>query len=246
MKLLQMPRVPEPELMDEAAEVEAYASAAAQAYLEAIDRTFVQHLARLFPSPEPYAVRGTLLDVGCGPGQIVIKMARRWPGLKITAIDAAPHMIEQARGSARAANVEVDLRVVRAAGNSRLPFPDASFDVVTCNSVLHHLAEPKALLDEIGRLARPEGAVLVRDLRRPLRPLFSLHVKFFGRKYAGEMRRLYEASVRAAYTPGEIKRMLAASRLNGGRTRVFTHGLTHLGIERAMERPAPSPNPRHA
>ena len=42
-----MQRVPEPEVMNESAEVEAYASAAAQSYLEKIDRTFVEHVARL-------------------------------------------------------------------------------------------------------------------------------------------------------------------------------------------------------
>jgi hypothetical protein len=62
-------------------------------------------------------------------------------------------------------------------------------------------------------------------------------VCFFGRHYSGEMRRLYEASVRAAYTTGELKPMLRDSALNDGRTKVFRRGLTHAGIERpALER----------
>jgi hypothetical protein len=46
------------------------------------------------------------------------------------------------------------------------------------------------------------------------------------------MRRLYEVSVRAAYTIDEMRDMLRRSKLNDGRTRVFQRGLTHLGIER--------------
>ena len=61
---------------------------------------------------------------------------------------------------------------------------------------------------------------------------YPLHVRIFGRHYEGEMRRLYEASVAAAYTPPELNQMLRNSRLNGGRTRVFMRGITHTGIER--------------
>jgi len=251
--LRQLERVPEPEVMDELAEVEAYSSAAAQAYLEKIDRSFVNHVAHLLPAGRDPA--GIALDVGCGPGQIPIMMAGRWPGLRITGIDAAPAMIAKARAAARQAGVAVAFQVFRFAGGEdsagdhpsepkpgspgapgerqgRLPFDDACFDLVTCNSVLHHLAQPTAALDEIARVARPQGAVLVRDLRRPPALFFPLHLRWFGRHYRGEMRRLYQASVFAAYTAGELQQMLARSRLHDGRARVFRHRLTHIGIER--------------
>jgi SAM-dependent methyltransferase len=230
----KLERVPEPEVMDESTEVEAYASAAAQTYLEKIDRTFITHVARLFPANDPRLIRGVALDVGCGPGQIPIMMARRWPGLRVTGVDAAPAMIEQARNAARDAAVAISFQVLRLGphGEARLPFDDASFDLVTSNSVLHHVADPVAFFDEIARVAKPDGAVLIRDLRRPAAPAYPLHVRWFGRKYSGEMRRLYEASVRAAYTIGELQRLLTESRLNDGRSCVFRFRLTHLGIER--------------
>jgi hypothetical protein len=49
------------------------------------------------------------------------------------------------------------------------------------------------------------------------------------------MRRLYEASVAAAYTPPELNQMLRKSRLNNGRSRVFMRGITHAGIERPAQ-----------
>lgn len=220
--------------MDSDTEVEAYASAAAQSYLESIDRSFVEHIARLFAARDG-VVEGQALDVGCGPGQIPIMMAKRWPGLRITGIDAAPTMIEQARRDAAAAGVDIAFEVLRLGpqGETRLPYPDASFDLVTCNSTLHHLADPLNALDEMARVAKPGAAVLVRDLSRPLAPLYPLHVRVFGRHYSGEMRRLYEASVRAAYTIEELQDLLRRSRLNDGRSRVFKRGRTHIGIERA-------------
>ncbi len=161
-------------------------------------------------------------------------MAARWPGLRITGLDAAPAMIEQARKDAARAGVAISFQVLRLGphGEARLPFDDASFDLATSNSVLHHVADPVAFFDEIARVAKPDGAVLVRDVRRPSAPAFPLHVRWFGRKYSGEMRRLYEASVHAAYTAGELRDLLTESRLNDGRSRVFRFRLTHLGIER--------------
>ncbi|HYY70342.1 MAG TPA: class I SAM-dependent methyltransferase [Terriglobales bacterium] len=230
----KLQRVPEPEVMDESSDVEAYASAAAQNYLQKIDRTFVIQVARLFPSGDPRLLRGVALDLGCGPGQIPILMAARWPGLRITGLDAAPAMIEQARKDAARASVAISFQILHLGphGEARLPFDDASFDLVTSNSVLHHLADPVAFFDEIARVARPDGAVLIRDLRRPSAFAYPLHVRWFGRKYSGEMRRLYEASVQAAYTTEELRDLLTQSRLNDGRSHVFRFRLTHLGIER--------------
>ena len=230
MGLFSMARRPEMEVMDDADEVEAYASAAAQSYLQAIDRSFVEHLERLLPD----GAAGRALDLGCGPGQITIMMAQRWPGLRFTGLDAAPTMLQQARTDAAKAGVQVEFDVFRIGpqGDGALPYEDAGFDLVTCNSTLHHLAEPRQALDELARVARPGAAVLLRDLARPAAPLYPLHVRLYGRHYSGEMRRLYEASVRAAYTAEELEVMLAASKLGDGRARVFRRGRTHLGIER--------------
>jgi 2-polyprenyl-3-methyl-5-hydroxy-6-metoxy-1,4-benzoquinol methylase len=230
-------RTPEPELMDEKSEVDAYASATSARYLAALDLSFVDHVAALM-GPDGNggdgSLRGRALDIGCGPGQIPILMARRWRALDFVAIDAGPTMIEKARMNASAAGVDIDFHVFRLGpeGESKLPYAQASFDLVTCNSVLHHLADPVAALNEMARVLTPEGALLLRDLVRPRAFLHRIHVLIFGRHYHGAMRRLYEASVAAAYTASELRAMLAASRLNDGRSRVFERGRTHIGIER--------------
>ena len=237
MPLLSLRRVPEPELMDDDSEVEAYASAAAAQYLEAIDRSFVDHIARLIQGAGLES--GRVLDLGCGPGQILIMMKQRWPNMQITGLDAGPAMIDKARADAPAAGLDITYEVLRLGpnGETKLPYNDAEFDIVTCNSVIHHLTDPINALDEMARVAKPEGAVLIRDLARPafLFP-YPLHVRIFGRHYEGEMRRLYEASVAAAYTPPELNQMLRNSRLNDNRTRVFMRGITHTGIERPAKR----------
>jgi ubiquinone/menaquinone biosynthesis C-methylase UbiE len=229
MSLLDLPRVPEPEVMDDSGEVEAYASAAAQKHLDAIDNTLIEHALRLVQGCD----HGRALDIGTGPGQIAIKLAKRLPRWKVTGVDRSQAMIVQARANLAAAN-GADLSACvefEVADGNRLPFPDHSFQLVMCNSVLHHLAEPEKLLGEMARLTTADGAILLRDLRRPGRFAYPLHVRWHGRNYSGEMLRLYRDSVHAAYTVPELERMLAASAISGAR--VFQHRSTHIGIERA-------------
>lgn len=231
MSLLDLPRVPEPEVMEDSAEVEAYSYSAAQAHLDAIDDTFVEHAMRLIAGRE----RGRSLDIGTGPGQIVVKLARKLTLWKFVGVDRSLGMIAQANANLAAAGGGLAGRVeFQVADGNSLPFPEKSFDFVMCNSVLHHFAEPEKLFAEMARLARPAAAILLRDLRRPGRLAYPWHVWRNGRHYSGEMLRLYRASVRAAYTAEELQQMLDASPLRGAR--VFEHRSTHIGIERAASR----------
>jgi ubiquinone/menaquinone biosynthesis C-methylase UbiE len=233
MAFLDLPRVPEPEVMDDSGEVEAYASAAAQAHLDAIDNTFVEHALRLVRCSE----QGRALDIGTGPGQIVIKLAGKLPRWGFVGVDRSPGMIAQARTNLAAVGDGVSARVqFEIADGNRLPLSDRSFDLVMCNSVLHHIAEPEKLLSEIARLVTTDGAVLLRDLRRPNRLAYPLHVRWHGRNYSGEMLRLYRDSVCAAYTEPELERMLKSARIPGAH--VFRHRATHVGLEREIKRPA--------
>jgi ubiquinone/menaquinone biosynthesis C-methylase UbiE len=228
MSIFELQRVAEPEVMDDSADVEAYSSAAAQSHLNAIDDTFVDHAVRLAGKRE----RGRALDIGTGPGRIVLKLARRLTRWKFVGVDRSPNMIAQGLASLAPA-VELAGRVhFHVADGNQLPFRDRSFDLVVCNSVLHHIAEPQKLLAEIVRLSKPGGAILLRDLRRPSRLAYPFHVRRHGRHYQGLMYKLYCDSVRSAYTAEELQRLLDASPLKGAR--IFEHNRTNIGIERPI------------
>jgi ubiquinone/menaquinone biosynthesis C-methylase UbiE len=233
---LRLPRVPEPEMMDDSGEVEAYSSAAAQAYLDEIDDTFVEHALRLLQGRGSHGERGSAVDIGCGPGQIVLKLAQRLPSWRFAGVDRSVNMVREALAArdamARRAGGELASRVQFFIGDgSALPFADASMDLLLCNSVLHHLREPAKVFAEIARVAAPGAAILLRDLQRPSRPAYPLHVRWHGRHYSGLMYKLYCDSVRAAYTAEELAGLLRASPLQDARA--FTLGRTHLGFERA-------------
>ena len=235
--------------MSDAGEVKAYASAAGQSYLDSIDNTLVQQvleigrqsgvlrasrgsrgLGRVEDEPiDRTAARSTLLDVGSGPGGIPLKIARCCPELTVVGVDRSMNMIVAARRSA----LELGLaeRALFLVGDaSKLSFRNATFDLVISNSLLHHVA----VFNEMARVAKPAGIVLLRDLRRPSRLAFPLHVCWFGRYYSGLMRKLYTDSVRAAYTAPELAGLLQRSALADAR--LFFHGRTHLGFSRSANR----------
>jgi SAM-dependent methyltransferase len=110
-----------------------------------------------------------VLEVGCGPGHLAIRMARQL-GLDVTGLD--PAMIEVARANAERAADDDRRQPAFVLGDvASLPFQDASFDLVVSTLSMHHWADPRAGLSEIGRVLRPGGRALVWDLRPGLVPL---------------------------------------------------------------------------
>ena len=102
-----------------------------------------------------------LLDVGCGPGNITIDLARRVSPGRAIGLDAAASVIEAAHEAATTHGAsEVEFRV---GDVYALPFADDTFDVVHAHQVLQHLAEPVAALREMRRVCRPGGVVAARD-----------------------------------------------------------------------------------
>jgi ubiquinone/menaquinone biosynthesis C-methylase UbiE len=232
MGLLQLERVPEPEVMDDPNEVKSYGLAAAQRHLELIDSSFVRHLLRLLPHGGPSPDRTVWgLDIGTGPGQIPVMLLLKIPWMKIVAVDRSVNMLQCARRNARRAGVSSRLVLIRADAN-QLPFPIGCFDFGLCNSVLHHARDPVKLLRELDRSVPPEGGILLRDLRRPARPWFRYHLWRHGHSYSGLMRKLFDDSVRASYTAAELERLFAQSGIS--RARVFRFQGAHIGIERTF------------
>ncbi|MBK6871875.1 MAG: class I SAM-dependent methyltransferase [Kineosporiaceae bacterium] len=103
-----------------------------------------------------------LLDVGTGPGRLLVEVARRRPDVRVTGVDLAPDMVETARGhlaefGERAAVLVADVR--------ELPFPDGAFDVIVSTLSLHHWADPAAGAVELNRVRRVGGQIRIYDLR---------------------------------------------------------------------------------
>ena len=102
-----------------------------------------------------------LLDIGTGTGALLERVAPRVESA--LGVDASREMLALAR--ARLAERGLAGRcAVRQADMYRLPLPDAGFDAVTLQMVLHYAEDPAAALAEAARVLRPGGTLLVVDL----------------------------------------------------------------------------------
>lgn len=108
----------------------------------------------------------SVLDVGCGTGEVTLPAKRRAQHGRVYGIDPAPEMIAVARKKAARKGVEVDFRV---GVIEALPFPDSSIDVVTSSLMMHHLPDDLKVrgLAEIYRVLKPGGRLLIADFMRP-------------------------------------------------------------------------------
>jgi ArsR family transcriptional regulator len=104
----------------------------------------------------------TVLEIGVGTGGLLTELAAR--AAQVIGVDHSPAMLEEARRRLTAAAVNgIELRLGEM---SHLPLPDASVGCVVANMVLHHAADPAAVLAEIRRVLAPGGLLLLADLAR--------------------------------------------------------------------------------
>lgn len=191
-----MRRVPEPELMDDPRQALAYARADFSEPHE--------HYVELFRQYCGDPGSATLLDLGCGPGDICRRIARAFPDCHIHAVDASAPMLELGRNDTQAACLQERIDFIEA----RLPdatLPAAPYAVIISNSLLHHLDDPHTLWRCLQRFGHSGSRVFIMDLMRPTsRGRAAELVK----KYAGDepevLRRDFYNSLCAAYTPEEV------------------------------------------
>lgn len=118
-------------------------------------RTYVAaRAARMLPR-ERY---DRVLEVGCGTGFWLLNLWQSGYVGEAHATDISRGMLEVCQGHARALGCHVR---VRPSDAERLPYDDASFDLVTGHAFVHHLPEPRAALAEMFRVLRPGGAMLI-------------------------------------------------------------------------------------
>lgn len=108
-----------------------------------------------------------VLEVGCGTGTLALLAKKQaGPTGRVYGIDPAPEMLATARQKAAAAQLEVEFRSGAA---EKLPFPDATFDVVLSSLMMHHLPHDlkQPALAEMRRVLKPGGQVFIVDFKRP-------------------------------------------------------------------------------
>ena len=200
-----MERVLEPELMDDERQSIAYA----RADFSSSNQFFVDGVINEFPRP-----LSTAVDIGCGPGDVMIRLARALPDLRITAIDATAPMIALARAAVMTEGLSDRIELVQGYVPG-VALNALSFDAVLSKDLLHHVPDPSVLWKEIARLARPGAVIYVMDLVRPSTPEEARRI--VDRVAAREdpiLREDFYNSLCAAFTVDELREQVAGAGLD--------------------------------
>jgi ubiquinone/menaquinone biosynthesis C-methylase UbiE len=193
-----MDRILEPEVMDTWLETTAYDAMD----FVAVNTAFATDAIEL----DPYAIK--ILDIGTGTARIPILMCQQRPQYLITGVDLAQSMsiVGQRNVAEAGLNQRIRLELVDA---KRMPYPDLEFDMLISNSLVHHLPDPLSFFQEIKRLIRPGGAILIRDLIRPESDVIvDRLVTKFGGDYDDHQQQLFRDSLKAALTLTEVQALI--------------------------------------
>lgn len=202
-------RIPEPELMDTPEQAAAYAAAD---FAEAHDA-----LVLAFRERFPAFGSGRMVDIGCGPADVTVRLARAHPHVSVDGVDGDAEMLRHGRIRVEAAGLgeRVRLDEVRLPAGPAVWAARGGYDAVVSTSLLHHLADPMALWTTVRAAASPAAAVFVWELRRP--PTTDAAQALVD-TYAGDepevLRADFYNSLCAAYTEREIQDQLAAAGLD--------------------------------
>jgi trans-aconitate methyltransferase len=196
-------RVPEEELMDLPLNAQAYANAD----FSEPNAKFAALFLEKFPGFNGQHV----IDLGCGPADITIRLANQYPQARFTGVDGADAMLEIARNNIlqhRSLASRIDVRKAHI-GRQEQFAGLGPFHAVVSNSLLHHIRDPLDLWKAVRVLAAPGAAVLVMDLIRP--QSLATAEKIVATYAANEpevLRRDFLNSLLAAYRPAEIMEQL--------------------------------------
>jgi ubiquinone/menaquinone biosynthesis C-methylase UbiE len=217
-----MQRVLEPEVMDSWEEAVAYD---AMDFTE-VNAAFAQQAIALAP------LTAKVLDAGTGTARIPLLLCQQRPQWQVTAIDLAENMLKIGAEHIKKAGLQQQI-VLELVDAKQLPYPNEHFDMVISNSLIHHLPDPLPFLQELKRVVKPNGAILIRDLFRPANPeILNNLVESIGTEYDSHQKQLFADSLHAAFTIDEVNQLISQAGLQA--VKIYQSSDRHWTAERSF------------
>lgn len=223
-----MERTKEPELMQDVSQAKAYA----KADFDLSDDALVRRLEKfLLSKGKSLDAAISILDLGCGPGNISEKLALMFPNASVIGLDGSEAMLAIARErktnqvkQGKLENLNYKFFNITSFVNDDLD-SYISGDVVVSNSLIHHVHNPTIFWKAAKKLSIPGSIHLHRDLRRPksLKVVYELQNLYLP-DAEPVLINDYIASLKAAFTAKEVKEQL------------FNEGLDKLHVFEIMDR----------
>ncbi len=220
-----MQRVLEPEVMDTLTEATEY---------DAMNFTQV-NTAFAKQAVELGSLSVVVLDAGTGTARIPIIICEMRQDWQVIGIDLSENMLQLGRQNIEAAGLETQIKL-EIVDSKQLPYDDGYFDMVMSNSLVHHLPDPLPFFLEIKRVLRPNGAIFIRDLIRPVdEATMNRIVDMVGAEYDEHQTMLFRDSLHAAFTINEVEALIERSGLEG--IKVYQSSDLHWTAQRKYKNP---------
>ncbi len=157
------------------------------ALYNAVSRTaiFRQHYELVACDIANYGEAACILDIGTGPGHLLLAIKRLLPESKLVGVDISADMVAQAKRNLKPCRQAPSIEV-RNADAKALPFTDESFNCVVSTGSLHHWENPIQALSEAHRVLKSGGHALIYDLVRdmPEAVCKAIRARFGGFRFA--------------------------------------------------------------
>lgn len=192
-----MQRIPEPELMDDIEQAQAYVATDVDAHIDVLPL-----LEQFLPSLN---IEGDILDLGCGPGNFTFKLAQRFPEKSITAIDGSSAMLRLAHEHKQQhPDLYKNIDFIQAMIPS-VDIPKKAYGLIVSTRFLHHLHNPCYLWETVQAHQNPATKVFIADLKRPATKSVA---KWIAHSFSANQSPFFKEdmynSLLAAFTPEEI------------------------------------------
>jgi 2-polyprenyl-3-methyl-5-hydroxy-6-metoxy-1,4-benzoquinol methylase len=158
------------------------------------------------------------LDAGCGSGVFARELALA--GASVIGVDASPRMLDEARARTFGHGMSVDFQAVNTV--EQIPLPAEQFDGVICLSVIEYVDDPIAVVNELYRLLKKGGKVLVTVPNCwSLSRAYQRAVRSIGLPVALNLHDYLTVS-RHSFTKQEVEQMMESAGFQQTRLRMFS------------------------
>ena len=169
-------------------------------------KKIISHIRKLNPS-------GRLIDAGCGPGYLIVQLAKEFPRLELIGVDISNEILERAKIRATHHGRKIEFKE---GSVENLPFPNEYADFIISTFSLHHWINPDRAFQEIYRVLKKEGIALIFDFRRDSRKFYYGFLTFVTKIVAPKaLKNVNEpiGSIKSSYTPLEARELISKEQI---------------------------------
>ncbi len=156
---------------------------------------------------------GRLIDAGCGPGNLIVQLAKEFPTLELIGMDISNEILERAKIRATKHERKIEFKE---GSIENLPFPNEYADFIVSTFSLHHWINPDRAFQELYRVLKKEGIALIFDFRRDSRKFYYGFLTFVTKIVAPKaLKNVNEpmGSLKSSYTPLEAHELISKEQI---------------------------------